>query len=343
MLTLVAGVTLAGCATCPPLSEVPVRGGTDAEQAEVEAELVRLERDLALPVCIDRVRLHKTLSKGYGLYDRATHIIALEHDTALRPVLRHEVCHGVDYQNDVVLGREALFPYPDASPVSDAYEPNEAFAVICAVGPEGLGPMWDSECPEESDMRALHIVREEVWGLDRAAPPPVLTFEPIAYVRYNDVFPERPPIEDAFFARITPDLGGGRLRVYVQGASGLLVQFHVDPWTGAVIDMSGAEPVPPPEPPAVPVNWFDGGYEPVGGVLPDGTGVVTAAHALPSGARIQRTFAVQGDAFLPTDGPCPDDTTQYFTVDGEPWMGQLDGDVVWWGRWRAISEPVPAE
>ena len=96
----------AGCGAGVPLSEVPIRGGTEAQQYEVRAALV--EFDAA--VGAGRVEVRSVHIRRFA--DRRTD----EELTSFRDSVWHELCHALEDDEGITLGepliarlREGLF------------------------------------------------------------------------------------------------------------------------------------------------------------------------------------------------------------------------------------------
>lgn len=123
---LVLGV--AGCAPCPELSEVPIRGASDAQHGVLTEALASLEQALGPGrVCIPEVAL-EPLGR-HGSVERHRHRIRLDSELSLDDldwVLTHEVAHAVDFGEGL-----AATPDPLLDRVAD-----EMFAHPTFIDPE---------------------------------------------------------------------------------------------------------------------------------------------------------------------------------------------------------------
>ncbi|MEQ1568157.1 MAG: hypothetical protein ABMA64_21130, partial [Myxococcota bacterium] len=212
-----------GCGEpCPPLSRVPVSGGAAAAEGAISDVLAQLERELALPVCVDHVRIGWISGSHHrGMYNpvtRGVRVAADEPLDGLEMVVRHEVCHAVDYQNDVVRDHPGVFDAADASR-SDA---GESFAWACQVGRAPFEAWWDDGCPTSA---AAEVLRDEVFSVS-AAPPPGAWFEPVAGFDAG---------AETYFALYPTE--GSILRIL-----GSMTNGWFDPHTGRPIDPDAVPP-----------------------------------------------------------------------------------------------------
>ncbi|MEQ1566632.1 MAG: hypothetical protein ABMA64_13405 [Myxococcota bacterium] len=302
-----------GCGeACPPLSRVRVSGGEPEAERAVVGVLTQLERELALPVCIDHVRIGWIEGAAHlGAYNPVTRGIRVAADTPpedLPTVVRHEVCHGVDRQNDVVRDHPGVFDDADAG----GREAAESFAWACQEGRAPFSVLWDDGCPTTA---AAEVLRDEVFAVSLASEP-AAWFEPVAG--------RTVPAGGSFYVHGTV---GGALSI-----SGSVPSGWYDPWTGDPLEPGGSlegawDPLEPVAVPAPPAGWQAG----------DRSGGPLDAHrALLSGwyEGNVRLMARVGDRWAPVDAPCPTTDAQFFALGDELWMAQLDGDWLGWGRWR---------
>jgi hypothetical protein len=171
--------SLSGCSfgDCLPLEHVPIRNATAAERAVVADELTRLADSVVAEVCVAAVTIGgfaKTAHQG-GVYSAVTRRVSLG-ETAdpedLRLPLRHEVCHAVDLQNDIVrdTGKE-FFRLLDPATGEDLEPPgHEPFALLCAYGASALDAA-DGSCIDDPDLMGLLQIRSSVYGLPSADDP----------------------------------------------------------------------------------------------------------------------------------------------------------------------------
>lgn len=319
---------VAACAPCPPLAEVPVRGGTEAQRALAEETLAEMADALALPVCVDRVRfggwapfVHK-----YGSYSTVTHRVSVEpaaNEDEVPIVVRHEVCHAVDTQNDVVDGRKDVFVLADPETGEDLYRPGrEPFAVLCAYGAAALAPLWDAECVDDPDLRGAQIVRHEVYGFED---PPAVTLGAEVGFAYGDAILADDVVEGLDFLRTT----GDNLYLGISAARGsrwVYTWRTVDPRTGARV--ADEDPVDELEPRLDP--WWQ--TEDADGV--EDVWAVDASLLLPQGAA-RRWMVFDGAQWRPTDRPCARDLVP-FAVRGQVWAGWIDEEAgeLRWAPWE---------
>lgn len=318
----------AGCADCPAVEDTQVVGGTEGQQVVVRNALAALSAELEAPVCIDHVRLGASLREGIaGAYNAATRGVRLSRDLdtdRVASVTRHEVCHGVDLQNDIVARSDGAFVYPSPPEVIDAHVANEAFAVTCEASAATLSVLWASDCPLDPDLRGASVVREEVYGLV-GEPDPAARFVGVASVGVGP---------DVAFVTLLP-MEDGHLSAFLYQDDGEFTFGQLDPWTGRWIEDPTLEVASQRVPEEIrgPPGWDLPG-DAAGGHL-DGVEIVTASLELVTG-RVYRTQLWISEEWAPADGSCPNGTTRFFAFDAELWSSQLDGTVLSWGRWERI-------
>jgi hypothetical protein len=328
---LLLAFLLQGCEPHCDLAGVPVHGGTQEQQSAVRSALEQMEGALALPTCVDHVRLGQLWESWHaeGAYNTVTRGVRLDKNTEMSLLaghLRHELCHAVDVQNDFLKGREEFFYYPDGyylPNVSDRHLIKEAFARTCQVGPQALSVLW-SECPLDPDLAGTRLVQQEVYELPEE-PAPRAHFEPVASA----------PVAGATLLLHLRESESGALAFDLQLEDEQEQSVLVDPWTGESLDAEEDWANRPfflsPEPPA---DWRTRG-DADGGPLQDGTELVTASLLAWTG-EVHRTFAWVDGTFAPVDGPCPNESTRFFPFGGELWSGQLEGETLSWGRWLPL-------
>jgi len=146
-LALVVSVVCAtGCGDrCGPPES---RGGSDVEQAAAEDEAVDFLGRMRQEVCVARIRLGNLEGTSIGKYSPASRRIKVEKDRALdevRSTVRHELCHALQFQQDLDLtGPEFFLALPIDVP--DDERPGETWAYTCQQGPEPSFLMGDT-CP----------------------------------------------------------------------------------------------------------------------------------------------------------------------------------------------------
>ncbi len=346
MLVLLA-VTLIGCATCPPLGDVPIDGGTADQRATVGQELSSLEGALALYTCVDHVRIGGFFRPDRGgSYDRLTRRVALldELETEDLPkVLRHEVCHAVDLQNGLVKDDEESFFYAVPPDVTDHKLPNEAFADTCSLGQDTLLALWGVECAGDPDLRAAQLVSEQVWVEDEV-PDPVAALEPVASIGLRDVLPKgRDPrlLGAITHLEVAQSEEPDRLVIESEWEGLALGPFEVDARTGLRLEgRTVAAEREPPEPGEVPDGWTPlvstDDLVALGGEA-DGMTVTLAEVVLPTGIARRLHVRVDDGPWAPPLSPCPEPgATRFFFVDDELWTASADDHEIRWGHWARL-------
>ena len=324
MISLPFIIILTACGDCPSLPDVPVRSALPEEERTIRAALREMDQLLALPVCVDHVRVggvqRDDVLGRYNVVTRGVRISANASPGLLDDILRHEVCHAVDLQHDLVAGCPGCYGPPVTSNVTlDAKGDNEAFAVACAPG-EALLTLWSSSCAN-AEFPGHQRVRSVVFGVSN---------EPAAAATFRFVAGHPSPGVDYF--SITPTMLGNLQVFAFRGAE--QSTLVLDPWTGAPVWDDDSSPLfTPLEAPDPPPGWTVRG-DAHGGPLGDG-GLVLATLPLFYG-EVQRTHAWTGEAWAPVDGPCPSPMTQVFTFDGELWSAQLENGSLIWGRWEML-------
>lgn len=139
-------VCAAGCGDrCGPPD---ARGGTDVEQAAAEDEAVDFLGRMREEVCVPRIKLGTLRGTSIGRYSPGSRRIKVEKDRALgevRSTVRHELCHALQFQQDLDLtGPEFFLALPIDVP--DDERPGETWAYTCQQGPEPAFLMGDT-CP----------------------------------------------------------------------------------------------------------------------------------------------------------------------------------------------------
>jgi hypothetical protein len=317
-----------GCAgsSCPPLDQVPIRNAEPEQETTLQDELSRAAADFALPVCIDHVHVGGIVRHEWGAYNTVTHGVRIAHEVALDDlpwILRHEICHGVDRQNDVVKDHPSVFDADDSSAGSVRRGEAEAFAELCQDGASRFRLLWDQDCPGDPDLAAQQVVRTEVYGL--SDPAPQAWWEEIAST----------PVEPGMFVYYLLETAGGFLYFFPT----ISPAVFLDPWTGEVLDEdqfpTGATDTPllsldVPEPPG---DWSISVE--AGGRVDGETQVASTGNG-----EAQRFSVLRDGAWAPADAPCPDDSTRFLMFDGELWSSQVFGDRLTWGRWHAGARPA---
>jgi hypothetical protein len=95
-------ITLAACRPDHPLTEVPIEGGTEDQQELVRQTLLELEDSIG-PGRVELRRIDiRPLEGRAGSYHAGTRTIELGERQDLPDILRHEVCHALGHQQDLV-------------------------------------------------------------------------------------------------------------------------------------------------------------------------------------------------------------------------------------------------
>ncbi len=288
---------LAGCATCPPLGEVPIRNA-DGQTGLIRDELAAFGEETVLDVCIDHVRVGAY--RYGGRYNRATHGVRIARDTDEHVVwaLRHEVCHGVDVQNDLL----------------DGDENRETFAERCANGGPSLAVLTETGCATEPSVRETLQVRDAVFG-----PPvqPGAAFTPVASAE----------LPSGVIERIGEGANGASVVVLYESPE---QSVAFDPFTGEEVDdtafLADEDVVWHEGPP-----WWDVYSAGSAGDLD----LVYAVLSLPEGF-VHRVLRADGAGWAPTVGSCLGFRPYFFALQGGLWSADVEGDTLTWGRWDAI-------
>jgi hypothetical protein len=159
-----------------PLGDIPIVGADDPEILSlVREKLADFERDVGEGrVALVEVRFapRRTL----GAFSPRTGRIVLASDLSpdeLPDVLGHELCHALDFAEDLVaqpvaefdaLGFEVVDPARGGRPVqgSPRFRRREAFAAWCALGADTAQHLTTSDEPERVT-EAAHWLVERVW------------------------------------------------------------------------------------------------------------------------------------------------------------------------------------
>jgi hypothetical protein len=336
---LAIAVLTAGCTDRVSLLDVPIVGGSNEQREAAEAEL-RAFDDAVGPgrLTITSV-VFKDLGDFQGRYSLAWGRVALDDD--LDPVLvrtnvRHELCHGLDYAENLLNRPVASFDDFGA----DLFDPedgrldyrrgargrrSEALAQVCELGP--FGAMALSEpCPGESELEAdlASWVASNVWrDFDASVGWPA----PEALAS-SDYAPQGAWAGFTLFPTVAPSRVG--LNV---GYDEVVASLDVDLYTGDPALGAPAEPaLNAMEPPLTGLPLGADFTLALG--WPSGPGV--AVIELPiTGLRtgVARLIASDGDGWgLVGDGCLDDDTRRWgiFTADDRVWYSWGDGLTVSW-------------
>ena len=171
MPRLVASVVLlVGCAQRQALDKVPIEGGTAQQRAAVIAELDRFEEWTGsgrIELTGIELREGFRAKKGHtGFYNRVTAKILLSGELSAEDIpmtLRHELCHALDGQEDLLAQKQPVFDTLAEEIRSDSKHPlhealgsgarthrAEVFAYVCQQAPLGTA-MLSRPCAQGSN------------------------------------------------------------------------------------------------------------------------------------------------------------------------------------------------
>jgi hypothetical protein len=168
-------VTL-GLADRVPLGDAPIVGADDAQMLTLVRELLaEFEQDVG-EGRVGLVEVRFAPRRTLGAFSPRTGRIVLADDLTpedLQDVLGHELCHALDFAEDLVarpvaefdaLGFEVVDPRRGGRPVqgSERFRRREAFAAWCALGPDTAQHLVASDEPERVT-EAAHWLVERVW------------------------------------------------------------------------------------------------------------------------------------------------------------------------------------
>lgn len=171
---------LGGCVS-HPLDEVPIHGGTPEQQRVVRDAIAEFEGWIGP----GRVELGRVtfggIDRGAGRYwpdARRIRLVEELQGPALRRVVRHELCHAVDHQDDLLNAADPVFdrlveqvrnddghPLHDVVGRSRRVDRSELFAQLCE-----NGPAWThvvaNPCPgDPAELApAAQFIEDEVWA-----------------------------------------------------------------------------------------------------------------------------------------------------------------------------------
>lgn len=329
-LTHVVGAA-AACRPAVPLAEVPVRGATPREEALVRAELAAFEaavgagrltlREVAF---VDTIRGDEDVAGAY----HAGRVLLTRED---RPTdtLRHELCHAVHQQEDLLREPDPLLDtlaaglFTGTEVYAEALrhhyrtprrQREEAMAAFCELGPVVLDALA-TPCPGEAPLAAE--VAAWMASTVYVARPPA---EPVA--------PAAPTTLDAWLRFGFTDVAGTDVPgvVSVEEGGGARSTWRLQ-------DGAPGDPAAAPLPAATDAPWFPG---PVTGALgwPTGPGAVRGRPSLLhlgwAGSRLWATDAGD-DGWRVVEGSCaPPVDEVLFTADGAVWRAWTEGLAVRW-------------
>lgn len=320
---------LLAAACSRPLSEAPVLGGS-AEQRELARQTMSaFDRDVG----VGRVELRSlrfadgAYAGGYSPGTREIRVAADLPVDLVPLVVRHELCHAVDYQEDLLEDRgtpwddqvRPLFDsgliVVDASAYPDARtRRSETFATLCGQGAFVAGLAAD-RCADDPD--DAEVLAE--WLLD------------VVY-REAEPVPPGPPMElvgrwEAGFApdriEVAPTVDPGVVELRA-GRGGAEAAVAVELFGGSVV--AGAGPGRPPASVTIASSVDEA-------VVRSGAGpaVVEETLDLVHLGTAQRLLRPVGDGWERIGDGCVPEVSAVFAADDRAWLAESVGDTIAWG------------
>ena len=332
------------CQQKVPLSEVPIRGGTEEQRALLEAELAAYE-DAIGP---DRVALRyvelvdEVLGDDFveGVY-RGKKVILLDKDSdSLTRILRHELCHAVDHADHLTRRPDPLLDELSAAVFSQSAtlalvwrlsyktareQRGEAMSILCELGPLALSALTDP-CPEDS-----LLAREAADWLMREVYREYVPLEPLSLAEAPVVTLEG--WDDGASSIVSASTEPG---VVIARSDSDFDDWQVaaDIETGELLDTTALPVEDIAEAPilrgvylADVVGFPEGPAAAIGAVLPS-----------PLEGDDERLFVYdrEGGDWRMTDDGCGYDHGDLFTADGEVFRSRRDAGLL---RWQKLSLP----
>jgi hypothetical protein len=331
-----------GCRERVDLSEVPIVGGTPEARELVRIELEAFEEWIG-PGRLQIARVvFKPVQDASALFYRAWDKIVLDSELELhdvRRIVRHELCHALDYAEDLQAEPNAPFDeygdllFDPVSPVLD-YEENargrrsEALARTCEIGPFGA-VVLSEPCPGEPPLaRELSTwASSHVWSdfaLEAPWPepgPPHATWE-------DPLVATEGPLEALSISPAAEPTVLMFSLAYAERGSQVTVDLHTGEFVNPPQLELGEHVTEPPA--GLPVGG--GFYTALG--WPSGPGGALVDFPIRSlqGSWARRLLASDGGAWALVGDGCLDDSIPeaIFTADGELWFAWGDGTGVSW-------------
>jgi len=176
-IALLAAASGCGRDDCEPR----VTGATPSQAAQIESTFASFQAALSadLHLCVPKITVGPVQGHWEGEYGPWSKKIRIEH-TGDR-ILEHELCHAVDYQNDLDLD---LFDPGLAADVYEHNEQNEVFASVCEDA-FYTARLTETGCPhDDGDLRAVQYVGDLFPGSDSVVLEPPVAFEALHEVRF---------------------------------------------------------------------------------------------------------------------------------------------------------------
>ncbi|MEQ1565815.1 MAG: hypothetical protein ABMA64_09275 [Myxococcota bacterium] len=317
-----------------PLPEVQIFGGSDEVRAAIREELVAFDRWVGpgrLEVASVAV---EPLGAFNGLYQPGTgrvHVASALGPLDVRPVVRHELCHALDYHEDLV--EHPVEPFTtwqhtvaEEEGLSDRAARSEVLAEGCEWGPEAAAALAEG-CPGEpaESTELFAFLRDEVW----AAFEPVTaagTLAPTAEPGLPSVELAPPEPWEAFVLAPTPSPHAVTLSRLE--AAGWVASSH-DVWTGEALPALVPAPDRPLELRGPDGAWVEGGVTRV-----DGSGAAFVDYDHPLFGLSSRVFTADEHGWSPLSGVCPpaEPAMRELVVAADHlWLAEGDGETIRWG------------
>lgn len=303
-----------GCDECPPPK---VSGGTETERAEVRGAISSFMDSLAEPICVDAVRLAPSMHNKNGRYDsigRRIRILEGMPPDYTQRVVWHELCHGLQRQQDVDVSDDDLWWLEHPGAYQGALIPLEAFAQTCEVGAETLHLFGDI-CPADTHGTAVFALASEPFVVPDTVVERSFTWSEVAHQTgvSGAEFSVTSTVDDALRVEFLDDAGGRSVS-------------YVDPWTAELRPVG--LPVSPPDPPDPPLGTTSDRW-----AATDDAALLVVEAVAPNGGVAERL--VYRDAAGTTRVGCVRPGEQPFAADGALWSAFADGDTLRWGTWSS--------
>ncbi len=324
---------LAACSVYD-LAEVPVDGGTPVQRAEVLAELEAFDQWTGGGrVSLRRIRFGDLRYDDVGgRYSRVSKGIKLDEDLdhgLVRVALRHELCHALGHQENLVEHGAALFDdevdalvrYRERTGLSlhgsGRLLDGEVFARLCDRGPYTALALADG-CEPERTTRLMSFMVREVWAGDAE-----LLLVPMASdppITWQGVLDE--PLLDLV---VTPTIDPAVVELWLQWEEvGLTEQVSL--YTGQAargqLPLEPVESIVPPLPELL---------QPVISQADEPWAVAKVAmHLGYLGDPSPRWMVHDHTAWSQSDACVSAEGSTLFITDGRPWAAWVGGDKVSW-------------
>jgi len=342
---VVVVAAMGACVELYSLERVPVVGGTEDQRTLVEAELEYFDTEVRKGrLAIGEIRFEALPVDGsINSYSR---VVTLDEDLALvdvRYTLRHELCHGLDFEERLSWNDRTLFDALADTievPVShipgpmtyEEYRRSEGLAAYCSMGPlAGIAlasPCDPSEREEWTD--AGEWLRENVWQGMSSGP---LAWDPMPVASWPT-----PVMFDDYWMAGTDDPPGIAIELfeYREPSDEFVAQDDVvvDLYDGSVLDVAYLE-----------ASRVDDDFleldEPYGelwcfnagsprGWAEGPRGAACSVVVPGQGSSVERLFVDEGPGWRVAEPACAPEEFDIFPADGRVWIGwAADAGLVW--------------